>query len=40
VVTSDVLPLTTVFGAPARPVGTRPESDLDYVLEGSFPLFE
>ncbi|HAL27281.1 MAG TPA: acyltransferase [Chloroflexi bacterium] len=40
VVTSDVPPLTTVFGAPARPVGTRPESDLDYVLEGSFPLFE
>ena len=40
VVTRDVAPLSDVFGNPARPVGNRPEGDLDYVLDSPFPLFE
>jgi len=40
VVTADVPPLAVVFGAPARPVGTRDESETHYVLNEPFPLFE
>ncbi len=40
VVTGDVPPLAVVFGAPARTVGTRDESETHYVLSDPFPLFE
>jgi len=40
VVTRDVEPLTTVFGNPARPVGSRPEEELDFVIDSPLPLFE
>jgi acetyltransferase-like isoleucine patch superfamily enzyme len=40
VVTGDVAPLAVVFGAPARSVGTRDESEANYVLSSPFPLFE
>lgn len=40
VVTSDVAPLTVVFGSPARTVGTRDEAEGTYRLEDPFPLFE
>jgi acetyltransferase-like isoleucine patch superfamily enzyme len=40
VVMRDVPPLATVFGSPARPVGTREAEEADYVLGGPLPLFE
>jgi maltose O-acetyltransferase len=40
IVTRDVPELTIVFGNPARPVGTRPDTDAEYVLNDTFPLFE
>jgi acetyltransferase-like isoleucine patch superfamily enzyme len=40
VVTRDVPPRSIVFGNPARPVATRPEEEVDYVLDAPFPLFE
>jgi acetyltransferase-like isoleucine patch superfamily enzyme len=40
VVMRDVPPATIVFGSPARPVGTRPDEEVDYVLHRSPPLFE
>jgi acetyltransferase-like isoleucine patch superfamily enzyme len=40
VVMKDVPPLSIVFGAPARPVGSRTEEEADYTLDGTLPLFE
>jgi maltose O-acetyltransferase len=40
VVTRDVPPLTVVAGAPARIIGRRPASGLDFQLEVPRPLFE
>jgi acetyltransferase-like isoleucine patch superfamily enzyme len=40
VVTRDVAAFSIVAGVPARPVGTRPESAVGYVLDQPFPLFE
>jgi maltose O-acetyltransferase len=40
VVTRDVEPRAIVAGAPARKVGVRSESALDYALDGPLPLFE
>ncbi len=40
VVSGRVAPMTVVAGIPARPVRTRPEEALDYVLDYPLPLFE
>jgi acetyltransferase-like isoleucine patch superfamily enzyme len=40
VVTRDVAPFVIVGGVPARPVGTRPEDAVAYVLDQRLPLFE
>lgn len=40
VVTRDVEPLSIVFGNPARPVGSRSEDELAYVIDSPLPLFE
>lgn len=40
VVMRDVPPSAIVFGSPARPVGTRPAEEVEYVLRRSPPLFE
>jgi maltose O-acetyltransferase len=36
----EIPPLTVVAGVPARPVGTRSEAALGYVLDWPFPMFE
>jgi acetyltransferase-like isoleucine patch superfamily enzyme len=40
VVMRDVPASAIVFGSPARPVGTRPDEEAEYVLRRSPPLFE